>query len=157
MPPSELSCDGDERGAHRRRPHDAAVQHVGECEVLHVDVPAGALRGDVGSEEWFSDRDVLRRRDERRVAIDFQREEAIANQRPDADARAARARTNLAIGDGEVGNGAIQPGRAHLQQRSARGRRGRLNFDTAAHEPRAAAGPALIRTGCGVALDNGHA
>src|SRR6185503_16291076 len=119
------------------------------------DVPAGALCRNVGSQQWFADGDVLRGRREPYVAIDFQREQAIANERADADARAARARADFAVGYGEVGNGTIQPRRAHLEQCPARGGCGRLNFDAAANESRAAAGPALIRAGCGVALDNG--
>jgi hypothetical protein len=133
------------------------VQHAGKREVLDVHVPAGALRRDVRPQQWFADGHVLRGRRQRRVAIDFQREESITNERSDSNAGAARARPHFAVDDGEVGDGTIQPCRAHLQQCSARRGRGRLNFRTAANEARAAAGPTLVRTACCVALDHGHA
>ena len=106
---TEASSTLDERGAERRRPDHAPVEHAGHAEVLDVLVAARALGRDVGPRRRLADPRVLRRRDERRLRVDWHGQAPAADQGADADAAAARqldGRTSPAID--EVDRPALQ-------------------------------------------------
>ena len=134
-----------ERRADGRRAHDPAVEHARHAEVVHVDVPPGALAGHIGSQQRLADDGVAGRGHERRVGIDLEGETAAADERADADASPAAERPDLAVHDREVRGRPVQPRGAEAEQALTRGRGGAPHPCSSAREPGAASGTALVR------------
>ena len=146
-----------ERCADRRRTDDTGVHHAGHHEVLNVSVAPRALVRHVRSEQRLADRRVLRRRRERRVAVDLERESSIADERSDPDAGASCARPHLAIHDRQVRRRPIELRGAERQQGAPRRCGGGADFGAAAHEPGASAGSTLVGTDGRIAFNDRHA
>ena len=107
----------------RGRPHDAAVQHAGHDEVMHIDMAPGHLGGHVRPRQRLADQHVVGRSLERRLGIHLDVEAAAADQRRDFNAAAA-GRAHCAVGQPQVPRpataSAATPWRAALRVPSPR-------------------------------------
>src|SRR5262249_1895823 len=142
--------DAFELGANRRRAHDAAVQHAGHREVLHVGEAAGDLVGNVDARLRLADDLVILRRLllHRLFGIERDREVFPADQLAVADLLAAA--RDHAVGDGEIARAELLGG--FREQRLPRGRCGLAQLHAADLDAQAAPGRALIRRELGVAF-----
>ncbi len=76
-------------GADGRRPDHPAMQHAVDAKILHVDVPAGEFRGQVGARNAFADNRVVGGVLQRRIGVDLKGKSTAADQLAEPDAGAA--------------------------------------------------------------------
>ena len=141
-------------GALPARPHDAAVQHVGQAHVLHVHVFAARLVGDVDARHAGADQLVAVDRLLRRRAGELDVEWLVAEEGAVAD-RAARVAVDRhhAFRHDQAAGLHAEPGRGARQQRLPGLGGGGAQLRSAAVDRRARRGGALVRRHVGVELD----
>ena len=144
-----------ERGPHRRRAHDARMDHPLDLEVLHVSEASGDFLGDVEARYRLADDRVGGRVLERRFRVDLELEPAPSHQLGVGDALPVAA--NPAVLDREIAPGDAEFLRRPVEQRLARRRAGLPDLDAAVLDREAAEGGALIRGEQGIARDELHA
>ncbi len=148
-----LIVDLDRLRADRRRPQRAAVQHLGQADVVHEGVLAVQLVGQVGARQRAADDAVIGGLLQRRLRVHRHAERLARVQVGDSHRCLPVDAVDHAIGQAQRVGRTRELARSARDHRLARGRRGLAQLHAAAHHAGAAGGRALIRRERGVAFD----
>ena len=140
----EASSTDLQRSSDAGRAHDAPMQHPVDDEVMDIDMSARELGGQVRPLHLFADHAIGRRAAQRGFRIELQGEATISDQRGEADACAACARTHFAVHGVEITCRQSQPLRRQVDQGGTCRRRCPTNLHAALCDAGAAPRRSLI-------------
>src|SRR2546422_380459 len=144
-----------ERGPHRRRAHNARMDHPPDLEVVHLSEASGDFLRGVEARYRLADDRVGGRVLERRFRVELELESAISRQLGVGDALLVAA--NPAVLDHKIAPGDVEFLRRLVEQRLSRRRAGLPDLHATSLDREAAEGGALIRSEQGIARDELHA